>query len=472
MRFLSALLFLTSAACAASVLPTDARFVMSHFKENGPDYGERLYISYSADGTNWTTLNGGNPVWQPATYPNSNFRDPAIIYASGYYWVAFTSGYPGSGYGNHLSFGLLKSSDLLNWTFVEDVPTTIPNATDPLTWNPTFFRDGDGSIHVFVSISPINGATYYPIGGLKTYELHPLNSDWTQWSSPVLVQLPGNNSNEFWCWKEGGTYHALYVNFGAPGFPLTHATSTSLLSGWGNARALNYNGEGSMMLIKPSGGYRLYFEPGNGSPDPGYRFSDVSGDFSTYTTPVKVASTVIMRNGKMIASAANTTYSDWTAQRLAGLSTANQAMTADPDCDGMPNLTECYLDTNPQAADAANGPIGSLTISGSDQFVTLRYRRRPQISDVSASVQASGNLADWFSGAGQTEIQSAALMSDGTELVYARDLNTTAANASQFLRLQIVADPIVIAGQQQILQSTRIARRASSRHRIRFLRTE
>ena len=71
---------------------------------------------------------------------------------------------------------------------------------NPFTWNPCFFTDSDGSLHVFVSISPINGDTFYPIPALRTYELHPLNDDLTEWSAPALVELPHSNTNEFWAW--------------------------------------------------------------------------------------------------------------------------------------------------------------------------------------------------------------------------------------------------------------------------------
>src|SRR5215207_6136330 len=109
-------------------LPAGTRFIMSHFHATAEMNLEKLFISTSSDGLNWQMLNDGNPVWAPL--PWESFRDPSIVHANGWYWVAFTSG----NYGAQASFGLVKSKDLLNWTYVGPVSTLIPGATDPLTW--------------------------------------------------------------------------------------------------------------------------------------------------------------------------------------------------------------------------------------------------------------------------------------------------------------------------------------------------
>ena len=104
------------------------------------------------------------------------------------FWVAYTSGT----YGRHASFALIKSADFLNWTFVGDISTAIPGATDSLTWGPIFFRDGDGSIHILVAISLTGGGTFNPTPDLRVHEMHPLDAGFTQWSAPVPLPLPTN----------------------------------------------------------------------------------------------------------------------------------------------------------------------------------------------------------------------------------------------------------------------------------------
>ncbi|HET6408144.1 MAG TPA: hypothetical protein VFG14_09710, partial [Chthoniobacteraceae bacterium] len=168
---------------AAQTLPAEARFVMSHFKANAGGGDERLFVSWSPDGLNWTCLNNGLPVWQPPGWEGfwNVVRDPSIIFANGYYWVAYTAG----NYGKGAKFGLVKSTDLVNWEFVASVDVTLPGATDQLTWNPVFFEDGDGSIHATIAISPVGGSQYNCVPYMRVHEIHPVSPDWSTWSTPV-----------------------------------------------------------------------------------------------------------------------------------------------------------------------------------------------------------------------------------------------------------------------------------------------
>lgn len=285
-------------------LPAGTKYVMSFFKANSGGGDERLYISISPDGLNWTTLNNGNPVYQPANWqPFYNVvRDPSIIYNCGFWWVAYTSG----NYGNHASFGLVKSPDLINWTFVGEINATIPGAAaqygasyDPLTWNPVFYRDSDGSVHVFVNISPINGSEYNPTPTMNPYELHPASKDWSQWSAPALVSLQDGDTNEFYVWKTGAVYNAIFVNFNN-GSAWTYATSNNLLTGWTDVRSIGFNNqEGGMIIPQASGADRLYLEPGNTAPTPGYQWCDSFDQLTTFTAQQPVNSDVPAQNGKM-----------------------------------------------------------------------------------------------------------------------------------------------------------------------------
>ncbi|MEO8351757.1 MAG: hypothetical protein ABI680_08495, partial [Chthoniobacteraceae bacterium] len=313
-------------------LPSGTRLIMSHFKAAPASGGdERLYISISSDGVNWTALNSGNPVWQPDGWaPFHNVvRDPSIIFENGFYWVAFTSG----NYGRHASFGLLKSSDLLTWTKVGEIDTTISGAIDSLTWGPIFFRDGDGSVHILVAISRTGGAQYNPVPDMRVHELHPLDAGFTQWSAPVLLELPAANTNECWVWKRGAVYHAAYIDFATGGW--YHTTSSNLISGWSPATALGFGSlEGGMMLPRPDGGYRFCLETGNGGSPIGYRYYDYDSALTSPAPAQSFNASMPMRNGKMIAAPATTQYADWQAEHLADLPIALQQPGADPDGDG------------------------------------------------------------------------------------------------------------------------------------------
>ena len=428
--------FLLAGTAFAQGLPAGSRFVMSHFRANGGGGDARLYISASPDGLNWTALNNGQHVWQP---PNpiepydlyDVVRDPSIVFASGYYWVAYTSGY----IGKHTSFGLVKSTDLLNWTFVGEISTAIPGATDPLTWGPFFFEDGDGSIHIFVSIDP-TGVGFDPTPDMRSYELHPLNSDFTQWSAPVALALPHTNTNEFWAWKEGATYHAIYVDF-AQGSAYMHVTASSIYGTWTLRNVLGFNSqEGGFVLRKPDGGYRFYVEPGNSLPSTGYRTCDFDANFTSHTPLVEVNRTVPMRNGKAIAARGTMSFMAWQAEKLGSVPLADRAPGADPDGDGLRNLLECALGAEPLAASAP--PESFMRSVGAESFAGLRFTRARQFSDVALAVEQTGDFSAWNPGA---ITESITLQSDGTEWIHARSNLPASAAVAQFLRLKATLAP-------------------------------
>ncbi len=416
------LLLLAGLACARAALPAGTRYVMSHFKNDGGGGDTRLYISLSTDGLQWTAINGGLPVWQPQNWHGFNnvVRDPAIIYHNGFYWVAYTSG----NYGHRdssttvtASFGLVKSADLLAWEHVGEISTVTPGATDPLTWSPTFFRDGDGSVHLYVSIRPHGGAALDPMPGMRTHELHPLNADWTQWSVPVLVDLPSTNTNEFWAWKEGDVYHGVFVDFTRGGSPYVHVTSAGPVAGWSNPLPIGFNGmEGAFLLKRPEGGYRWYLEQGNAGGSTTYLTADCSATFTSFTPLTPVQSTIGMRNGKAIAAPDGTSYSAWRDDRLAGVPADRRAPNADADRDGRSNAIEFATGGDP--LHWQSGAPLALEFPGP----RLRYRRANG-AETDRRIEVSPDLVNWVTGAAITAEASVTLLTDGTEEVIARDIS-------------------------------------------------
>jgi hypothetical protein len=407
----------------AQVLPPEARFVMSHFKADGGGGDERLYVSWSPDGVNWTCLNGGLPVWQPPGWQGfwNVVRDPSIIHANGYYWVAYTCG----NYGKGNTFGLVKSTDLLNWSFVASVDVTLPGATDQLTWNPVLFEDGDGLIHATIAISPVGGSQYNCVPYMRVHEIHPVNPDWTQWSTPVPLDLPDTNTNEGWIWKEGDTYHITYVSFVRAG-QIVHATSKNLVTGWAVDKVLGYGAqEGGMILPKPNGGYRLYLEPGNGdgtATDIGYRTCDFDGSLSNPTPQVGVNATVPMRNGKMCAARGTMTFSQWQSSQLSTVPIERRSLLADADEDGLSNLAEYSMGTDPLThTEASRRPRPYLRSTGSMQFPGLVFKTLRSTVDVNAQAEIKIGENSWSPNG---LIESVSLLSDGTVRYHLRSTST------------------------------------------------
>jgi hypothetical protein len=430
-------LWFIAGALAAQSLPPEARFVMSHFKSNGGGGDERLWISWSADGLTWSALNGGNPVWQPPGTPEiySVVRDPTIIHHNGYYWVAYTSGL----YGRGNTFGLIKSTDLLNWTIVGQVDASVPDSPDPFTWSPIFFEDGDGSVHVIVAISRINGTTFNVFYDLHVYEMHPLNEEWTEWSTPVSLELPDPNNNDCWIWKEGATYHAAYADF-ARGGAVVHATSENLITGWVRQQVLGYNSqEGNIILPIPGGGYRLYLEPGNGSGGPiaTFRTCDFNQDFTMVTPQVPVISDVPMRNGKICAARGTQTFAGWQTQRLASVPITERAALADPDGDGLDNLSEYGMGTDPISFSSAEyRPRPYLRSMGDRGYGGIRFPWFRQAADLFVAAESRLPSGEWSTAPEDIVVESRTLLSDGTTRIQARSLHRIDAENPTLLRVR------------------------------------
>jgi len=415
-------------------LPAGTRFILSHFAEPGGVQDERLYISHSPDGLTWQTLNGGTPVWQPAGWQSFTnvVRDPAIIHEGGWFWVAYTSG----NYGRHQSFGLVKSTDLVNWIFVGEISAVRPGATDQLTWNPVWFRDGDGSVHLFISLS-LTATNFSPVPNMQVHEMHPLNADFTQWSVPALIDLPHNNTNELWVWKEGATYHALYIYLQAGGNHY-HSTSTQLLSGWSAPQLIGlYHQEGGMMLPRPGGGYRMFLESGYSGLPTGYRIYDFDANFASLGQGQLVTSAIPMRNGKMIAAPATTTFAQWQTQWLGDLPAAQQAPDADPDGDGRSNLLEAAIALNPRSATDPGLPYGFSITDGGQNYLALSYRRLPSLAGVSCTVESAAAGLVFAPAGAAFAARSATLLSDGSERVEMVDVLPMSSGGSRFVRLQV-----------------------------------
>jgi hypothetical protein len=284
-----------------------------------------------------------------------------------------------------------------------------------------FFRDGDGSVHLFINISPDGGSTYSPTPNMRSYVIQPASADWTQWTTPTLLQLPSINTNEFFCWKEGSIYHGVYVDFNAGG-GWQHVTSTNMITGWSAPTFLSYNAsEGGFMLKNPGGGYRFFCEA-----NAGYTTSELNEPLThilSYPTPV--TADVPMKNGKAMAALGATTYTAWAAAN-----TPSDTVPLDsPAGDGICNLLKCALGLAPLQPESAALPAPQSISDNGTEYLRLQYIRYPQFLNLSASLQTSSDLTTWKA----CPPISITLMSDGTELVEGR---VSLSNGAQFLRIQ------------------------------------
>lgn len=174
---------------------TSPLYVLSFFRQEEGT----LRLGISAAGAKWLIT---GPLYTPPAGEGSVLHDPSIIkWTDGNYYICYTSG---SAPNN--SFGVARSPDLVNWTFVKSVAHGIAGGNQ--TWAPEWFVDTDGSLHVLVSVGP-TGDTAQQI-----YEIHPTSTtDFSQpWSAPVqLGGLPANVIDPCMV-KNGATYTLFYKN--------------------------------------------------------------------------------------------------------------------------------------------------------------------------------------------------------------------------------------------------------------------
>ncbi|MBI3879981.1 MAG: hypothetical protein HY301_07935 [Verrucomicrobia bacterium] len=140
----------------------------------------------------------------------------------------------------------------------------------------------------------------------------------------------------------------------------------------------------------------------------------------------------------------------WRALKFAGNET-NAAIAgdfADPDGDGVPNLLEYLLGTDPNAAASAGRPgLGSANESGSN-FLTLTFSFDTNQTDVTATVLVSPDVTNWFAGSVYSASNSVPNTAFTTQVsrsggnpqtIVVRDNVPVESAVRQFMKLQVTS---------------------------------
>jgi len=131
------------------------------------------------------------------------------------------------------------------------------------------------------------------------------------------------------------------------------------------------------------------------------------------------------------------TFGGWSSQRFTPAESNLPAVsgpTADPDHDGLPNLLEYALDTDPRVSSgSAPTSLATATTSAATTHLTLSFKQPLALRDVLYRVEVSDDLQTWRSGADYV-----VRMDDGTtdQAVY-RDLTPLGTSPRRWMRLAV-----------------------------------
>jgi hypothetical protein len=129
-------------------------------------------------------------------------------------------------------------------------------------------------------------------------------------------------------------------------------------------------------------------------------------------------------------------YTQWTTGKFTSVQLSNPNISgsvADADSDGMPNLLECALGTDPNAPSLAGLPQAIMVSSDGEQYLSLSYNLDPYTIGLTYTVEVSGDLMTWNSGNGFTT----QITPDGQLPVIVRDNVAISAAAERFIRLRV-----------------------------------
>lgn len=272
-------------ACLAATPARADRLLLATFNNSE----QKLRVM---DSTNATSFDGYDRGIAYSPPPGNNLRDPSIIYHQGRYFICHTTG----DFGAAAHFSIIVSDDLRNWSQLTDVPMT-GIAGVQRTWAPEWFRDGDGSLHIFVSATTnaVDMSDKHIIYSLTALDTNNL----TSWSAPTPVTGPafgwtGNEGRRVGAYdpyvvKRGSTYYMFYFNQYTDYIELT--SSPALTGPYSRIGTNNWQGiglykEGPSVAYLGGGRWRMFFA------DQLYSFLsyiDSTNNWQTWTTPQQVS---------------------------------------------------------------------------------------------------------------------------------------------------------------------------------------
>jgi hypothetical protein len=129
-------------------------------------------------------------------------------------------------------------------------------------------------------------------------------------------------------------------------------------------------------------------------------------------------------------------YTQWTTSKFTSVQLSNVNISgplADADGDGVPNLLEYALGTDPNVPSQTGLPQATMVSSNGEQYLSLSYSPDPYATNLTYTVEVSGDLGTWNSGDDYT----VRLTPDGQVPVIVRDKTPVSSATERFIRLRV-----------------------------------
>ncbi|MFJ7048437.1 glycoside hydrolase family 43 protein [Streptomyces sp. NPDC101112] len=269
----AACLLFTSQSLAAPERAAAAEpgYLMTHFIGEGSN-GQQIYFSYSADGLNWSDLNGGGIALR-STVGTKGVRDPALVRSpdGSKYWIIATDlciscgqNWDAAVFNGSRNLVVWESTDLINWSepWLLNVAGAIPDARN--AWAPEAIWDPETNDYVlyWATNVPLNGKAKHRIYYARTSDFRTITTPQIYIDRPGTQELIDTQIVEM----PAGVGNYRYVRASGDG-QITLEGSNSILGTWtnlGNLSGIGLTGaqvEGPMwMKFRDRNEWALYLD--------------------------------------------------------------------------------------------------------------------------------------------------------------------------------------------------------------------